>query len=142
MHIHLQHVEGLVVLAPAHRPDETLVIEQKLHAAGRHVHHLVQGVAQIGLLDFRAGGIGDHRPPVHDVATAGAVAIGGPQIGDILELHIGAETHPAGCAVAQRRAQGGGVGIVCRHRGKIIRNLFPTVIQPQVQLAPGQGLAQ
>ncbi len=122
-------VIGLLVLAPGHAADKALVVQVDALAAEHGVAVLVV-VAQQGLVDLAAVGVGDHR--IVALAIAGAVVGGIADAADVVRFHQAGKSVPLAALQADAGAQGLGVGIV---EGVVLVDVLVAVARIDADLA-------
>jgi hypothetical protein len=121
-------VEGLMVLAPAHRAYIALVAEIDLLAAYQELGFRQAVVGGVDLVDLGARRVGDTRSvqyPVPRVAGPQVVVlVTETQVAHVLELEEESEPVEAGRAVERRRAQGRCATVLFE---QVVGNVFVTV---------------
>ena len=93
-------------------------------------------IAQIGLLDFRAFRIHHHRTRAEAVAAA-VVEVLIAQYAHVFELSVESEAVIETGAIAERAAQGIGVGVF-ENRLLAVVDIFKAIAQVQVRLAAAE----
>ncbi|MDT4852507.1 hypothetical protein FQZ97_867410 [compost metagenome] len=129
-------VIGLFVLPPGDAADEALVVQVDALAAEHGVAQRMV-VAQQGLVDLAAIGVGDHR--VVALAVARAVVAGIADAADVVGFDEAGEAVPLAALEADTGADGLGVGVV---QGVVLVDVFVAVAQVEDRRAVPEQVAE